>query len=645
MPASLPGRPDLGQLRRQAKELRDAARRGDPVALERVTRQAPSRSGGLLTLAAAQLVIAREQGFASWPRLRAAIVAEQVRSARGTEDFLAAAVEGRTGVASRLFDANPAMGEANIFAAAALGDADRVARFLTEGPEAALAVDDARGWPPLLYACYSHWHRTGSEIGPSMVQVARLLLDAGASPNTNNGRLPNRGYRSALHGSVVTNKPGITRLLLERGAGPNDGVSLREAASLPDHSCLRLLLDHGARVGPAWPAVHAAATRGDAIALRLLLEAVRLSEPAAYVRDLVNSVLPDAANKGFVEVVETLLSFGADPNYSSEDGSALRQAVRAGHPDVAGLLLEHGAVDDLSAIDRFLGACARAQRDEAERLLVEHPGLIGQLSGSDQAAIVEAAGRDNVASVALMVDLGLSIHARNNLGETALHAAAYAGRAQTVSLLLERGAEVDARDANFDATPLAFATVGSGERPAPSGDWVATVRALLDAGASREGVWLSGSKAPSEDVAEVLGDYGVTEEQRPVEDQPSQPSRQSSADPEMVELAQRIRTAYDTADLDLFASLLHPEVHWAAGPDGCTNRSQVLAWYQRQLDRGARGQVTGTEIQGNTIVVCLAVAPRAEGARPGPPDLVYQALTVRQGLVVNIDGVPGPTPK
>jgi len=46
MPDSLPERPDLDQLRRRAKELRDAARRGDAAALERFARHHPSRASG-----------------------------------------------------------------------------------------------------------------------------------------------------------------------------------------------------------------------------------------------------------------------------------------------------------------------------------------------------------------------------------------------------------------------------------------------------------------------------------------------------------------------------------------------------------------------------------------------------------------------
>lgn len=319
MSASLPDQPNLDQLRRQAKELRDAARQGDPIAVERITRQLSPRPADSVTLAAAQLVIAREHGFTSWPKLKAAVDAAQASPRRGVEAFLAAAVEGRTRLAGRLLDADPAIGEASIFTAAALGDADRVAQRLTQDPAAAVAVDDERGWPPLLYACYSHWHQVDPGRGLGMVEVARLLLDAGASPNTNNGRLPNRGYRSALHGSALTNKPGITRLLLERGAEPNDRVSLREAAGRAEHECLRLLIGHGATLAGTWAAETAAAA-GDDEAVGLLLDAARRNEPAAYVADLVNSMLPDVAQKGSVAMVETLLSFGADPNHPADEG-------------------------------------------------------------------------------------------------------------------------------------------------------------------------------------------------------------------------------------------------------------------------------------------------------------------------------------
>jgi hypothetical protein len=52
---------DLDQLRRQAKELRDSARLG--AATQRIARYAPAGKRNVVTLAVAQLVIARERGF------------------------------------------------------------------------------------------------------------------------------------------------------------------------------------------------------------------------------------------------------------------------------------------------------------------------------------------------------------------------------------------------------------------------------------------------------------------------------------------------------------------------------------------------------------------------------------------------------
>jgi hypothetical protein len=66
--SQLPARPDLDQLRHQARELHRAARDGDAPSLRRL-RQA----SGTVTLSDAQLAIARNYGFTSWPRLKAEV--------------------------------------------------------------------------------------------------------------------------------------------------------------------------------------------------------------------------------------------------------------------------------------------------------------------------------------------------------------------------------------------------------------------------------------------------------------------------------------------------------------------------------------------------------------------------------------------
>jgi len=73
----LPERPDVGQLRRLAKELRAAVRAGNPGAVERA-RTHVDDDPATMSLSAAQLVVAREHGFASWPRLKEELEARSV---------------------------------------------------------------------------------------------------------------------------------------------------------------------------------------------------------------------------------------------------------------------------------------------------------------------------------------------------------------------------------------------------------------------------------------------------------------------------------------------------------------------------------------------------------------------------------------
>jgi hypothetical protein len=67
----MPERPHIDKFRRQARTLQRAVRAGDPDAVARVTLQGgavPDDTSGF-QLSAAQLVVAREYGFASWPQL------------------------------------------------------------------------------------------------------------------------------------------------------------------------------------------------------------------------------------------------------------------------------------------------------------------------------------------------------------------------------------------------------------------------------------------------------------------------------------------------------------------------------------------------------------------------------------------------
>ena len=636
MSYSLPERADLDQLRRRAKELRDAARRGDAAALERFTKHHPSFRPDAVGLAAAQLVIARELGFSSWPRLKAAIDADAVNR-RKVRAFVAASVEGRLRQASDMLRADQTISRRDLLAATVLGDAAAVREVLAGDPAAAVAIDGERGWPPLLYVCYSRWHQIDRTRASGMADVVRILLDAGASPNTNDGGRPR--YRSALKGSVEVNNPAITQVLLDAGANPDPGQPINEAVAHPDNQCLRLLLARGARVAGTW-ALGAAVHNDNAGAMSLLLSA--LAADGANAADKATEELPDAAANSSLPVVVALLEAGADPEATDDDGvSALRLAVRAGKDDIAARLRVLGASDNTTDVDRFTGACLRADRPAAQQLLADHPDLRDSMTDQDRAVVVEAAASRPADSVALMLDLGFSPHTRH-FGEQPLHTAAYHGNAAVVRVLLDAGADVDGRDARFDATPLAFATVGSGEQAGQPGDWIETVRLLIDAGASRQDVWISG-KPPSEEVIEVLQRYGITPDQ-PAEDQPAGEQPDDPSEPPgsigtgvMADIARHLEAAYRDLDLDLLESLLHPQVHWTGV---CTNSAEVLDWYRGVLADGTRATVQSTEVDRNAVVLGLSLTRQADGARPAPPQQLYQVFTIEDAQIVDIRGYP-----
>jgi ankyrin repeat protein len=641
----LPERPDLDQLRRQAKELRDAVRRGDAAAVKRFGRYRPAAVKGVASLASAQLVIARELGFASWPRLKAAIDAVAIDAVatdtgdanagdanadRGMHAFLSAVIEGRPRQAREIYRADPGIASRGLLAATVLGDAGTVRERLATDPAAALTIDQERGWPPLLYACYSRWHQIDPSRESGMADVVRLLLDAGASPNTNDGGRPR--YRSALKGSVEVNNPGVTKILLDAGADPDPGQPIAEAVAHRDQRCLRLLLSHGARVAGTW-GLGAAVYNNNAAATSLLLKALAASSAGAAGQ--ATEALADAAANASYLVVAALLDAGADPRATGEDGvSALRLAVRAGRQDNAVLLKALGAPDDCSDVDRFIGACVTGDRQAAERVLADHPGLRDRLTDQDRAVIVEAAASRPAEAIALMLDLGFSPRARR-FGDEPLHSAAYHGNAGAVEVLLRAGADSNARDGRFEGTPLAFATVGSREQAGRPGDWLKTARLLIEAGASREGAWIPG-KPPSEEVMDLLHRYGIgpgdsaERQPRDLADVPG-----SIGTGVMADMARHLEAAFRDRDLDLLASLLHPDVSWTGI---CRNSEQVLDWYRGVLADGTVPVVQSVEVDRDAVLLGLSVALQAEGARLAPPQQLYQVFTVDGAQIVDIRG-------
>ncbi len=374
--------------------------------------------------------------------------------AQQAEAFCEASIRDWTGRAARMLEATPEIAGYSFATAVILGDADRVRAEIGRDPGLATRPDVRTGWTPLHAACASRWHKLDPSRAEGLLVVARMLLDAGADPNGSTGGQRGHGGWTPLRCAVAgAANPPITRLLLERGAVPGDDDLYLAGFGEDNHECLRLLLHHAADVAQiARMALAAPISTNDTEGVRLLLEA------------------------------------GADPNRYADD--------------------------DIAGTDRFLAACQHADQAAVEQQLTHDPGLPGRLSAAQQAAaMVHAAKAGNTPAVALMLDLGFPVDARDgDDGATALHAAAYSGNAPAVRLLLDRGADIEARDATWNSTPIEWAAVGSGERPAdnPTPDWIAAVQALLEAGASAEDIGFSPDdpKPPSPEVAALLRRHG-----------------------------------------------------------------------------------------------------------------------------------------
>ena len=152
-------------------------------------------------------------------------------------------------------------------------------------------------------------------------------------------------------------------------------------------------------------------------------------------------------------------------------------------------------------------------------------------------------------------------------------------------------------------------------------------------------MWISG-KPPSEEVADLLLRHGITPGD--ASGQPPGQDDQGEApgppgDGVMAEIARHLETAFRDRDLDLLGSLLHPRARWTGL---CEDRGQVLDWYRALLAEGTAATVRSVEVDRDAVVLGLAVTGRAVGARPAPPQQVYQAFTVEDAQIVEIRGYP-----
>lgn len=511
MTLQLPERPNLEQLKRQAKDLLHSARAGLSVERARF-RILPAFSAASdaelrrISLHDAQSVVAREYGFASWNALRDRVEELTLDFDAALTEFIEAATSGRPDRARRLLALRPKIAGANFHTDLLLGNVAGVERRIAANAALATAPGGPRDWPALLYVCHSSLAHASEAEQANVALIARRLLAAGADPNGQFPWVHHGVQRRVLWAACcVARNLALAKVLLEAGANPNDGVTLTIAASGGDLAVLELLLAHGADPNCPW------ATDGSAPLYAILHWAVQSdgirwllehgADPDPVFTPTGATPLHLAAMRWDVALVELLLARGADISRPRRDGrTPYALAQLNGNRAVADWLAAHGTPTEMSDIDRFVAACRVGDRVAADAMLRERPQLRSEIAPEHYAALHAAAERGDVPALEAMLAGGFDPNRGDEeIGKTALHSAAHEGQADAVRVLLHHGASVMAEDREFHGTPLIWAADGA--RTHRDRDYDPTARLLVAAGSPVE--WTQGNE-PSDDLLEII---------------------------------------------------------------------------------------------------------------------------------------------
>jgi ankyrin repeat protein len=469
MSRQLPQKPNLEHLKKQAKELQRNMQQGK--------------------LADAQLALANEYGFPKWADLKAHVhllalsPAEALKAAvcdmdaKRVSEVLRQYPELRAQIDAPLPDYG--FGQHALFAAVQRGDHATIDVLLRAGADVRKRTEWWAGGFGVLDDC-----------DPSMVEFLTergAVLDAHAASRL--GMMPKLRELVTAEPSVVHARGGdgqtplhfastveAAEFLLSNGADINARDVDHE--STPAQYMLRVgqkrhyprdrqdvaryLVSRGCRTD-----ILMAAALGDADLVRRHLE----NDPACIRMRVSAEWFPKQdPHAGGTIYIWTL------------GGNRTAHAVARdfGHEDVFQLLMDR-TPEDL----RLSLACELGDEAAFHEFLSKHPDAAMTLSETDRRKLPNAAQSNNKEAVRLMLDAGWPVDTPGEMGATALHWAGFNGNAEMIREILRFHPTLELKSGEHEGTALSWAVYGSGNGwHRNTGDFVATVRALLQAGAT-----------------------------------------------------------------------------------------------------------------------------------------------------------------
>jgi len=468
MSRQLPEKPNLVYLKKQAKELRRSMQQGK--------------------LADAQHALAQEYGFASWAKLKVHVEALGLSPAEALK------------------------------AAVCDSDAERVRKVLTDHPELRERIDDplpGYGFgQQALFAAVQRSDRATIDV----------LLSAGA-----NIRKRTEWWAGGF-GVLDDCDPSLAEFLIERGAV----LDAHAAARLGKIAELRALVAADAsavhaRGGDGQTPLHFASTVEVA---EFLLEngaeidardvdhestpaqyMLRVDQKRHYPRDRQDVARYLVSRGCKTDILMTAALGDADlaRRHLDSDPNCIRMSVseewfpkqdpRAGgsiyiwmlgahrtahtvardfgHEEVFQLLMERTPEELKLAL-----ACELGDEASFHAFLATDPEAATKLPEEQQRKLPDAAQSNNTKAVRLMLEAGWPVNTPGEAGATALHWAGFHGNAEMARAILKHHPTLELKSREYEGTALGWALYGSGNGwHRDTGDYVGTVRALLEAGA------------------------------------------------------------------------------------------------------------------------------------------------------------------